>query len=47
MNETIWFSARGENAPIREIAPLPAFDLMTNGIADEQDEQGERDEADQ
>ncbi|MBC7797217.1 MAG: hypothetical protein H7Z37_10125 [Pyrinomonadaceae bacterium] len=37
MNEIIWFSVRGENDKMPGISKLPAFDLMTTGIVDEDD----------
>nr|MBA2737750.1 hypothetical protein [Pyrinomonadaceae bacterium] len=43
LNEIIWFSVRGEKSPMPEIARLPAFDLLTNGIlAEDEDEDDER-----
>ncbi|MDQ3323430.1 MAG: hypothetical protein M3525_13515, partial [Acidobacteriota bacterium] len=38
LNEIIWFSVRGEKSPMPEIARLPAFDLLTSGILEEDDE---------
>jgi hypothetical protein len=43
LNEIIWFSVRGEKSPMPEIARLPAFDLMTAGLIDE-DKEEEREE---
>ncbi len=46
LNEIIWFSAKGE-VPIPGIARLPAFELMTAGVApDNEDEENEADEDD-
>lgn len=45
LNEIIWFSVRGDVSTLPEIARLPAFDLMTNGIAVErEDEETQADE---
>ena len=45
LNEIIWFSVRGKQSQLPEVASLPAFDLMTRGILEEQenenDERGE------
>lgn len=46
LNEIIWFSVKGETVPMPEIARLPAFDLMTAGIAPE-DEDEEEEEAEE
>ncbi len=46
LNEIIWFSVRGEKSPMPEIARLPAFDLLTAGIREE-DEDEEGDDADE
>ena len=43
LNEIIWFSVRGEKSPMPEIARLPAFDLMTNGILEDGDDDEDRD----
>ncbi|MCY7346921.1 MAG: beta-propeller fold lactonase family protein [Pyrinomonadaceae bacterium] len=43
LNEIIWFSVRGDKSPLPEIARLPAFDLMTAGLIEE-DEDEERKE---
>ncbi len=43
LNEIIWFSVRGEKSLLPEIARLPAFDLMTAGLIEE-DEEEEREE---
>jgi len=43
LNEIIWFSVRGEKSPMPEIARLPAFDLITAGIReDDEDDEGRR-----
>jgi YVTN family beta-propeller protein len=46
LNEIIWFSVRGNNALMPEIARLPAFDVMTAGIKpdDDDDELAEDDD---
>jgi len=45
LNEIIWYSVRGDKSPMPEIARLPAFDLLTNGILeDDEEEQYEADE---
>ena len=41
LNEIIWFSVRGEKSPIPEIARLPAFDLMTRGIREDDEDEHE------
>jgi hypothetical protein len=38
LNEIIWFSARGEKSAMPEIARLPAFDLLTAGLIEDDDE---------
>ncbi len=38
LNEIIWFSVRGNSAPMPEIARLPAFDVMTAGIKPNDDD---------
>jgi DNA-binding beta-propeller fold protein YncE len=43
LNEIIWFSVRGAGSPMPEIARLPAFDAMREGILDD-DEEEEREE---
>jgi YVTN family beta-propeller protein len=43
LNEIIWFSVRGESEKMPLAAQLPAFDLMTAGILEE-DEDEEREE---
>ncbi len=47
LNEIIWFSVRGEKSPMPEIARLPAFDLLTNGILEDDDEDDGEREADE
>ncbi len=43
LNEIIWFSVKGESAPLPEISRLPAFDVMTAGVRpDAEDEENER-----
>jgi YVTN family beta-propeller protein len=44
LNEIIWFSVKRNSARMPEIARLPAFDVMTAGIVQE-DEEGEEDDA--
>ncbi|MDQ2746134.1 MAG: hypothetical protein M3T96_02620, partial [Acidobacteriota bacterium] len=44
LNEIIWFSVRGEKIPLPEIACLPAFNLMRNGILAEQEDENERED---
>ena len=39
LNEIIWFSVRREAAKMPEIARLPAFDLMTAGLLENDDEE--------
>ncbi|MCY7376621.1 MAG: beta-propeller fold lactonase family protein [Pyrinomonadaceae bacterium] len=39
LNEIIWFSVRGGKSPMPEIARLPAFDLLTAGIREEDEEE--------
>ncbi len=43
LNEIIWFSVRGEKSPMPEIVRLPAFDLMTAGLIEDEEEE-EREE---
>lgn len=43
LNEIIWFSVRGKTGRMPETAPLPAYDLMTAGLIEE-DEDEEREE---
>jgi len=38
LNEIIWYSVRGGARPMPEIARLPAFDAMREGIAEEREE---------
>jgi YVTN family beta-propeller protein len=47
LNEIIWFSVRGNLSEMPEIARLPAFDLMTTGLVNEEleDERAEKNEA--
>ncbi len=45
LNEIIWFSVRGDVSTLPEIARLPAFDLMTNGIAAEREDEEENNAA--
>ncbi len=47
LNEIIWFSVRGGNSPMPEIARLPAFDLLTAGIREDDDEGEKADEEDE
>ena len=37
LNRSIWFSVRGDGAPMPEAARLPAFDVMTVGINTERE----------
>ncbi len=39
LNEIIWFSVRGAGSPMPEIARLPAFDALREGIAQEKEEE--------
>ena len=41
MNEIIWYSIRGAGSPMPQIARLPAFDALREGIAEQQEEQEE------
>jgi hypothetical protein len=41
MNEIIWYSVRGARSPMPEIARLPAFDALREGIAEQREEQEE------
>jgi YVTN family beta-propeller protein len=41
MNEIIWYSVRGAGSPMPQIARLPAFDALREGIAEQQEEQEE------
>ncbi len=43
LNEIIWFSVRGKTERMPETAQLPAYDLMTTGLIEE-DEEEEREE---
>ena len=45
LNEIIWFSARGANEKMPKTARLPAFDLMTVGLVNEEREAGESETA--
>jgi len=38
LNEIIWFSVRGESRQMPEISRLPAFDLLTAGLRQEEKE---------
>jgi hypothetical protein len=42
LNEAIWFSVRGGARPMPAIARLPAFDAMRLGLAQEGEEEAER-----
>jgi YVTN family beta-propeller protein len=44
LNEIIWFSVRGQTVPMPALARLPAYDALTAGVADEE-EDGEDDPA--
>jgi len=41
MNEIIWYSVRGAGSRMPQIARLPAFDALREGIAEQQEEQEE------
>lgn len=41
MNEIIWYSVRGAGSRMPEIARLPAFDALREGIAEQREEQEE------
>jgi hypothetical protein len=41
MNEIIWYSVRGKASPMPQIARLPAFDALREGIAEQREEQEE------
>ena len=41
MNEIIWFSVRGAGSRMPQIARLPAFDALREGIAEQVEEQEE------
>jgi hypothetical protein len=41
MNEIIWHSVRGGSSPMPQIARLPAFDALREGIAELREEQQE------
>ncbi len=41
MNEIIWYSVRGSGSRMPEIARLPAFDALREGIAEQREEQEE------
>jgi hypothetical protein len=41
MNEIIWYSVRGAGSLMPQIARLPAFDALREGIAEQQEEQEE------
>jgi YVTN family beta-propeller protein len=45
LNEIIWFSVRGADSPMPQIARLPAFDAMREGLLeDDDDEEDEKEE---
>jgi len=39
LNEIIWFTVRGARSPMPEVARLPAFDAMREGILESDDEE--------
>jgi hypothetical protein len=39
LNEIIWFSVRGAGSAMPEIARLPAFDALREGILEDDDEE--------
>jgi YVTN family beta-propeller protein len=47
MNEIIWYSVRGASSPMPQIARLPAFDALREGIAEQRQEQEEQAPPDQ
>ena len=42
LNQIIWFSVMGDRAPMPQIARLPAFDAMREGLVEDEDEEEER-----
>ena len=44
LNEIIWFSVRGADSPMPQIARLPAFDAMREGLLENDDEEEEEEE---
>lgn len=44
LNEIIWFSVRGADSPMPQIARLPAFDAMREGLLEEDEEEEEEEE---
>ena len=39
LNEIIWFSVKGDREKMPEIARLPAFDVLTAGVREEDDDE--------
>jgi YVTN family beta-propeller protein len=44
LNEIIWFSVRGADSPMPQIARLPLFDAMREGLLEDKDQEEEREE---
>jgi YVTN family beta-propeller protein len=44
LNEIIWFSVRGNDTPMPQIARLPLFDAMREGLLEDADEEEEKEE---
>lgn len=47
LNEIIWFSVRGGKSPMPEINRLPAFDILTASIRENDDEEGDGEDVDE
>ncbi len=46
LNEIIWFSVRGASEKMPEVSRLPAFDVLTAGVSEEEDEESEEEAED-
>jgi hypothetical protein len=44
LNEIMWFSVRGTDSPMPQIARLPAFDAMREGLLEDDDDEEEEKE---
>jgi hypothetical protein len=44
LNEMIWFSVCGVDSPMPQLARLPAFDAMREGLLEDDDEEEEKEE---
>lgn len=44
LNQIIWYSVKGDRQPMPQIARLPAFDAMREGLIEDEDEEEEREE---